>query len=97
MDTGPKTLQEAIIFFENPDNCIAYLVARRWPNGVACPKCGRVDVSYIPKHLVYQSRKPVELFRLFRFSLHASNVTSTSSIPPNAFSAYGWASIACMT
>jgi hypothetical protein len=54
-------------------------------------------VSYIPKHLVYQSRKPVELFRLFRFSLHASNVTSTSSIPPNAFSAYGWASIACMT
>jgi len=56
MDTGPKTLQEAIIFFENPDNCIAYLVARRWPNGVACPKCGRVDVSYIPQRRVWQCK-----------------------------------------
>ena len=38
--TEPKTLQEAIIYFSNPDNCLAYLVAQRWPKGVICPTCG---------------------------------------------------------
>ena len=26
--------------FPNEDACDAYLVARRWPNGVVCPRCG---------------------------------------------------------
>src|SRR5689334_18075335 len=37
----PRTLQEAIKFFANPDNALAYMVRKRWPDGVvACPKCG---------------------------------------------------------
>ncbi len=31
--TEPKSLQEAIVYFSNPDNCIDYLAVRRWPNG----------------------------------------------------------------
>ncbi|MEI9977556.1 MAG: IS1595 family transposase [Edaphobacter sp.] len=54
--SDPKTLQEAIVFFENPDNCVAFLVARRWPNGVSCPTCGRTDVSYVPKRRVWQCK-----------------------------------------
>jgi hypothetical protein len=34
----PNTLQEAIVYFADPVNCREYLVARRWPNGVECPK-----------------------------------------------------------
>jgi transposase-like protein len=30
--------------FPDEDACKAYLVARRWPNGVACPRCGNVEV-----------------------------------------------------
>jgi transposase-like protein len=30
--------------FPNEDACKAYLVARRWPNSVHCPRCGNVDV-----------------------------------------------------
>ena len=41
----PKSLQEAIVYFSNPDNCIDYLAARRWPNGVICPICGSEKVS----------------------------------------------------
>jgi len=41
----PKSLQEAIVHFSNPDNCIAYLAAKRWPNGVICPTCGSEKVS----------------------------------------------------
>ncbi len=42
----PKSLQEAIVYFSNPDNCTQYLVVRRWPKGVICPGCGSDRVSY---------------------------------------------------
>ena len=45
--SSPRTLQDAIIYFANPDNCIAYMVAHRWPEGVSCPACGRTDVSWL--------------------------------------------------
>ncbi len=43
----PKTLQEAIQFFSDLDNCQNYLVAKRWANGVVCPTCGSNDVRYL--------------------------------------------------
>jgi transposase-like protein len=46
MSQEPKSLQEAIIYFSNPDNCIEYLVSRRWRDGVVCPGCGATKVSY---------------------------------------------------
>ena len=52
----PKTLQSAIVYFSNPDNCISYLADRRWPNGVVCPTCGRKDASYVPARRVWQCR-----------------------------------------
>jgi transposase-like protein len=52
----PMTLQEAIVYFSNPDNCVAYLVERRWPNGVVCPTCGRTDVSYVAARRVWQCK-----------------------------------------
>ncbi len=46
----PTTLQEAIVYFADPANCREYLVARRWPNGVTCPKCGSKDVLFLEKY-----------------------------------------------
>src|SRR6266849_34279 len=54
--TSPKTLQQAVIFFSNPDNCLAYFVARRWPNGVVCPTCGREDVSFLARQRKWQCK-----------------------------------------
>ncbi|HEY3885010.1 MAG TPA: IS1595 family transposase, partial [Vicinamibacterales bacterium] len=42
----PRTLLEAVTYFAKPDNCLSYLVARRWPNGVACPVCGSQKVHF---------------------------------------------------
>src|ERR1700680_4705612 len=50
MASEPKTLQEAILYFANPTNCREYLVARRWPNGVACPRCGSQNVLFLEKY-----------------------------------------------
>lgn len=49
MESEPKTLQEAVVYFNDPDNCVSYLVARRWPNGVICPRCGSTKVSFLAK------------------------------------------------
>jgi transposase-like protein len=45
MNQEPTSLQEAIIYFSNPDNCIDYIAIRRWPNGVICPVCASTKVS----------------------------------------------------
>ena len=55
-NTDPKTLQDAIVFFSDPDNCVSYLVARRWPAGVTCPTCGRTDVTYVPARRLWQCK-----------------------------------------
>jgi transposase-like protein len=52
----PKTLQEAIVYFSNPDNCVNYLVERRWPEGVTCPNCGSDKVTYMPKRRLWQCK-----------------------------------------
>lgn len=43
----PKTLQEAIQFYNSYENCKEYMVAKRWPNGVSCPTCGSTHVVYL--------------------------------------------------
>jgi transposase-like protein len=50
MDKEPNTLQEAIVYFSNPANCREYLMARRWPEGVTCPKCGSTDIIFLEKY-----------------------------------------------
>jgi transposase-like protein len=52
----PKTLQQAVIYFANTDNCLSYLAARRWPDGVICPTCGRGDVTFLAKQKKWQCK-----------------------------------------
>lgn len=54
MSKEPKNLQEAIVYFSNPDNCIAYLAVRCWPNGVICPGCGSQKVSFNAKRRTWK-------------------------------------------
>jgi len=52
----PTTLQEAIIYFADTDKCIAYMVAKVWPNGVTCPTCGRSDVPWLANQKKWQCK-----------------------------------------
>jgi transposase-like protein len=37
----PRTLQQAIVYFSDPDRCFEYACKLRWPDGhVTCPRCG---------------------------------------------------------
>jgi transposase-like protein len=54
---SPKTLQQAVLFFSNEDNCISYVKDMRWPDGVVvCPTCGRNDVSWLVKQKKWQCK-----------------------------------------
>ena len=55
--TEPKTLQQAIVYFANPDNCLAYLSSRRWPDGIVkCPNCGSENVTFMASRRVWQCK-----------------------------------------
>jgi transposase-like protein len=54
-DNFPKTLQKAIQYFSNPDNCIEFLIALRWPDGIVkCPRCDSDKVTYLAKSRVWK-------------------------------------------
>lgn len=51
----PTTLIEAVQYFKDPANCKAYLVPRRWADGVVtCPRCGSTAVTDQPKYNRWQ-------------------------------------------
>jgi transposase-like protein len=46
--SNPETLQEAILFFSDYENCRKAVEAIRWPDGVVkCPTCGSEKVTYL--------------------------------------------------
>jgi transposase-like protein len=64
---APKTLQQAIQFFSDYENCRQFMVAMRWEDGVVrCPRCNSDKVSYLEKHRLYfcPSNHPKQKFSL---------------------------------
>ncbi len=52
----PRTLIEAVRYFADLDVCREFMVAIRWPNGVACPTCGRTDVRFIATRKLWECK-----------------------------------------
>jgi transposase-like protein len=52
----PRTLQEAVVFYADPDNALGYMVNLRWPDGVVCPSCGRAEVVFLKNQRKWQCK-----------------------------------------
>jgi transposase-like protein len=51
---APKTLQEAIIYFGDPQRAFDAAVHFRWPGGnVSCPRCGKAKHSFIKTRRIW--------------------------------------------
>lgn len=75
----PKTLQEAIKFYSDPNNALAYMTLLRWPDGVVvCPTCGRKDVVFLHNQRKWQC-KSVHPKR--QFSAKVGTIFKDSPIP----------------
>jgi transposase-like protein len=94
MNPEPKSLQEAILYFANPDNCIAYLSVRRWPDGkVICPICGSDGVSaYNQKRHTWKCAKhhPKR-----EFSVKVGTIMEDSAIPLDKWLTAMWLLTTC--
>jgi transposase-like protein len=55
----PRTLQEAITYFADSDRAREFVVALRWPNGVACPRygCGSAYVQWIGTRKLWRCKE----------------------------------------
>src|SRR5205809_2705713 len=62
----PRTLTDAVKYFAVPQNCLTYLVARRWPHGVTCPACGSDGVYFDKSRMgwICKSKHPKRKFSL---------------------------------
>jgi len=55
MDALPETLQEAVLYFSDPENCRNYVAAWRWPDGIVkCPTCDSQKVTFLKKQGKWQ-------------------------------------------
>jgi transposase-like protein len=78
MSAKPKTLQQAVIYFANPDNCLKFMVKLRWPDGVVtCPTCGREDAVFLENQRKWQC-KSVHTKR--QFSVKVGTILEDSPI-----------------
>lgn len=74
----PRTLQEAMVYFSDSQNCHKFMVRLRWPDGkVRCPRCGSENVDYLPNAKVF---KCYEKHPKQKFSLKVGTVFEDSPI-----------------
>jgi transposase-like protein len=92
MKNEPKTLQEAIVYFSNPQNCQEYLVAHRWPDGVACPGCGGQNVVFSTKHNRWQCASH---HKQRQFTLKTGTIFERSPIGLDKWLAAMWMVVNC--
>ncbi|MFP5209102.1 MAG: IS1595 family transposase [Acidobacteriota bacterium] len=88
----PTTLQEAILYFANPVNCREYLVARRWPRGVTCPKCGSANVLFMEKYNRWHCR---EKHSAPQFTLKTGTVMEDSPVGLDKWLMAMWMVVNC--
>jgi transposase-like protein len=63
----PKTLQQAVKYFSDLDNCQNYMIAARWADGqVRCPSCGSERVTYLANARLWKcyAKHPRQKFSL---------------------------------
>jgi transposase-like protein len=89
----PKTLQEAILYFAEFENCKNFMVELRWPDGkVKCPQCGSDHVSYLAKARVW---KCYGAHSMAKFSLKAGTIFEDSPLPLSKWLVAVWLLVTC--
>jgi transposase-like protein len=90
---SPKTLQQAIQFFGEYENCRQFMIAVRWSDGkVRCPYCGSEKVTYLEKARLYRcyGDHPKQ-----KFSLKVGTVFEDSPIGLDKWLPALWLLVSC--
>src|ERR1041384_3810428 len=93
MSKAPTTLQAAIIYFADPENCREFVTKLRWPDGkVTCPNCGSDNVKWLPNARVFKCfvKHPRQ-----KFSLKVGTIFEDSPIPLEKWLPAVWLIVNC--
>src|SRR5438105_2520628 len=59
----PKTLQQAIVYFSDPDNALNFMISLQWPDGViTCPRCESDRNTFISTRRTWQCKACKKMF-----------------------------------
>src|SRR5215831_8540541 len=90
---NPATLQEAITYFADPENCRQWMIALRWPDGkVKCPTCGSENVEWLPNARLF---KCYEKHARCKFSLKVGTIFEESPIGLEKWLPMMWMLVNC--
>jgi len=90
---APKTLQQAILYFSDFENCRQFMIQVRWLDGkVRCPYCDSERVTYLEKARLYRcyGNHPKQ-----KFSLKVGTVFEDSPIPLEKWLPAVWMVVNC--
>jgi transposase-like protein len=93
MNTEPKTLQQAILYFADFENCKKFMAEIRWPDGVVrCPQCGSDNVTYLAKARVWKCYGD---HPCAKFSLKTGTIFEDSPLPLDKWVTAVWLIVDC--
>ena len=84
----PKTLQQAIIFFADAENCRQFMISIRWADGIVhCPYCDATKLTWLAKAQVYRcyGNHPKQ-----KFSLKVGTLFEDSPLPLSKWLPAAW-------
>ena len=89
----PKTLQEAIVYFDNFENCQQFIAELRWADGkVRCPSCGSEKVTYLANARLW---KCYEKHAKAKFSLKVGTIMEDSALGIDKWLTAMWLIVNC--
>lgn len=89
----PESLQAAIVYFANYENCHGLLMDLRWPDGIVrCPRCGSDRVIYLANAKVF---KCYEKHDRPKFSLKVGTIFEDSAISLDKWLMAFWLVVNC--
>jgi transposase-like protein len=88
----PKSLINATRYFSDPDVCVEFVAALRWPNGVVCPHCDGKRVSYLTSRRIWKCMAK-ECHK--QFSVKTLSVFEDSPIPLDKWLIAVWLIVNC--
>ncbi len=88
----PKSLQDAIRYFDDPDVCVEFLASVRWPDGVQCPACEQKRATFLKSRRIWKC-KCKECGR--QFSVKLGTIFEESPIPLDKWLTAVWLVVNC--
>ncbi|HEX3685231.1 MAG TPA: IS1595 family transposase [Bryobacteraceae bacterium] len=90
---APKTLQDAILYFADFENCKSFVISLRWPDGVVkCPRCESEHIFWIEKEHVWKCYGKHDHAK---FSLKTGTIMEDSPIGIDKWLAALWLIVNC--